>query len=143
MSLELGENERHPAFDSDEERRDAWAIHRDALLAGERPGRRPRAWWQYESPIPYPGPDHETVTLYEAGLMSDEEIAEITPWWREQFDRSFDEHFFHVLGPGRLLEGAAARKAHYRWARIPPEIVKRWTAERGRQTKTIRKLAKV
>jgi len=38
-----------------------------------------------------------------------------------------------------LKEGAAARQAHYRWAAIPAEILKRWTAERGRRTKTSRK----
>ena len=71
-SLELGDDERRPAFDSDEKRREAWTYHREALLEHERPGRRPQAWWDYESPIPYPGYDAETMTLYEAGLMSTE-----------------------------------------------------------------------
>src|SRR3954447_18569012 len=78
-SLELGEDERRPAFANEEERRAAWEYHREALLARERPGSRPRAWWEYDAPIRWPGYDRETVALYEAGLMSEEEIAELTP----------------------------------------------------------------
>src|SRR3954453_2700153 len=115
-SLELGDDDRRPAFNSDAERRAAWEYHREALLARERPGSRPRAWWEYDAPIRWPGYDRETVALYEAGLMSEEEIAELTPWWREQFDRSFDEHFGYTVGPGQVLYGAAARRKHYRWA---------------------------
>lgn len=37
------------AFASDAERRDAWERHRAALLALEPAGRRPWAWWFYES----------------------------------------------------------------------------------------------
>src|SRR4051794_26432842 len=142
-SLELGDDERRPAFASDAERRATWEYHREAMLADERPGRRPQAWWDYDAPIPWPGYDNETVALFAAGLLSDEELAELMPWWREQFERSFAPEFFHCLGPGRILEGVPARQAHYRWACIPPEIVKRWTAERGRRARTIRKLAKV
>src|SRR3954453_19372321 len=141
-SLELGEDERRPAFASGEDRFAAGEYHREHLLAHERAGRRPRAWWDYDAPIPWPGYDDETVALYEAGLLSDEELAELMPWWREQFERSFAPEFFHCLGPGRILEGAPARQAHYRCTCIPPEIVKRWSAERGRRTRTIRKLAK-
>lgn len=35
---------------------------------------------------------------------------------------------------------AAARKAHYVWADIPDELVKRWTAERKRAALAIAKL---
>src|SRR3954468_24912084 len=68
-SLELGDDERRPAFASDAERRATWEYHREAMLADERPRRRPRAWWEYDAPIPWPGYDDETVALYKAGLL--------------------------------------------------------------------------
>ena len=37
------------AFPPDDARRRAWSRHREALLALEPPGRRPWAWWFYDS----------------------------------------------------------------------------------------------
>lgn len=107
-----------------------WERHRDRMLEQERAGRRPQEWWAYEAPIPWPGYDDETLALYKAGLLSAEELSELTPWWREQYDRSHDPDFFYCGAPGNFLKGAEARKAHYRWAQIPPDIVKRWDEER-------------
>src|SRR3954453_17190713 len=97
---------------------DRWQRHRELLLANERAGRRPEEWWAYEAAIPWPGYDNETVALYNAGLLSDQELAELRPWWREQFERSFAPEFFHCLSSGRILEDAPARRALYRWACI-------------------------
>jgi hypothetical protein len=38
-----------PGFDDDEHRREAWAIHRERLMAEyARPGRRPHAFWRFD-----------------------------------------------------------------------------------------------
>jgi hypothetical protein len=47
-------------------------------------------------PIPWPCYDEETVALYKAGLLSDEEIADLMPEWRRHYERSFDEHFSYT-----------------------------------------------
>ena len=139
-SLLFGEDQYRPAFPNEAARCEAWLVHRDALLACQRAGTRPRAWWQYESTISWPGPDDETATLYAAGLLSNEEIAELMPWWRQQFDRTYEPEFFYCVGPGKILEGAAARRKHLAWAGIPLAIIERWTRERERRADTIRKL---
>ena len=56
-----------------------WTKHRERLLANERAGRRPLEWWQFEGPCAYPGRDRETVVLYEAGLLPDDELPELLP----------------------------------------------------------------
>jgi hypothetical protein len=117
-----------------------WERHRERILAQTRAGRRPEEWWEYEATIPWPGYDDETVALYKAGLLDDEELAELMPWWREQYDRSHEPDFGYCGGPGKFLKGDEARKAHYRWAQIPPEIVKRWDQESAARAKTIKKL---
>ena len=52
-------------------------------------------------------------------------------------ERAQQPDFFHREGPGRILEGAIARRAHYRWAGIPRELLKEWTTHRRRRVKTI------
>ena len=132
------------AFASDDERRAAWIRDRDRLSAlFAAPGKRPMAWWQYEAPIPWPGLDRQASTLYAAGLLAESEKAELEADWRAEFDRAQEEGFWLCLGPGEQLEGAAARRAHYRWADIPRILIKRWTAERTRQTQTIHSMATV
>jgi hypothetical protein len=121
-----------PAFDSDEQRRELWFRHREQMMEqfGSR-GRRPQAWWRYEAgELRWPGRDRERSTLYEAGLLGEEERAELLAYWREQFDRAHDPGFFHCGGPGQFLEGEAARRAHFAWADIPPALVEAWSAER-------------
>src|SRR5262249_11355994 len=104
-----------PAFDSDEQRRELWFRHREQLMEelGGR-GRRPAARRRDEAgDLRYPGYDRERSTLYEAGLLAEAERAELLRYWREQFDRASAPDFFHCGGPGRILEGAAGRRAHY------------------------------
>jgi hypothetical protein len=130
------------AVGSEEERRAAWIRDRDRLIGtlSSGLGRRLQAWWRYEAPIPWPGLDRERSTLYQAGLLGDDEKAELEAEWRRQFDRAQAPDFWLCLGPNEILEGAAARRAHYREADLPRELVKRWTAERKRQARTIRQL---
>jgi hypothetical protein len=98
------------------------------------------AWWQYEAPIAWRGLERQASTLYEAGLLGESEKAELETDWRREFDQAQDPGFWICLGPGEQLEGAAARRAHYRDVDIPRTLVKRWTAERRRQVQTIRRL---
>jgi hypothetical protein len=133
MELWLGGPLPHlpPAFDSDEQRRAVWFRHRARLMEnhGSR-GRRPAAWWRYEAgDLHYPGYNRERSTLYEAGLLAEAERAELLAYWRGQFERAWDPNFFHCGGPGKILHGAAARRAHFEWADIPPALVEAWSAE--------------
>jgi hypothetical protein len=129
------------AFAGPAERRDAWFRHRDRLMAlFARAGRRLMAWWQYEAPIPWPGLERQASALYEAGLLSEAEKAELEAEWRADFDEAQDPDFWICNGPNTILKGAAARVVQYREADIPRALVKRWKAERRRQVKTIRQL---
>jgi hypothetical protein len=128
-------------FDSDEERREAWERHRDELLAESRAGTRPQAWWDYEASIDQPADsDLETPALYKAGLLSDTEIAELMPLWRKWYEQAQAPDFQYCIGTAKLgdtfaswIKGAAAKRAQYRWAGIPPAIIKQWNAERRKR----------
>jgi hypothetical protein len=129
-------------FKSDAERSAAWFAHRDVLLARHgRHGRRPHGWWSYEAgDLRYPGYNAEPATLYTAGLLGEEEARELVSNWRREFERAQQANFFHCEGPGRFLAGAAARRAHYRWAGIPRDLLREWKAQRRRQGQRARKL---
>ena len=71
------------------------------------------------------------MALYEAGLLTEEEIAELRPFWRAEFDRANRADFFFVSGPGEYLTGKAAKRAHYKWACIPRAVLKELAAERA------------
>lgn len=144
MHLWLGAGPRdEPApFPSDEARRAAWLLH-GPRLRGVLPmasGRRAQAWWDYEAPIAWPGYDRERGALYAAGLLGVEEKAALEAEWHHDFERGCDPDFALSLGPGEYLTGAAARRAHYRWADIPRPLVRKWTAEHKRAAQRIRQL---
>jgi hypothetical protein len=139
MSLRYGDLPSRPAFSGEEERRAAWFAHRDMLLRHCRGGQRPAGWWDYESPFPYPGRDSAAAALFEAGLLTAGEVAELTARWREDFERAQDPRFTFRTA-STWLDGAAARRAHYRWSGIPRDLLKRWTRERRRRGRTIRQL---
>jgi hypothetical protein len=135
-----GPDPRWDAFDTEEEAGAAWAQHRERILEHYR-GRRPLGWWHFEAgDLRYPGYDRERSTLYETGLLGEAERAELVTWWREQFERAQAPDFWICLGPGRSLEGAPARRQHYKWADIPRSLRLRWTREHRRRGKTIRQL---
>jgi hypothetical protein len=115
MTLRYGEEPRWAAFHSEDEHRAAWACHRDHLLAGYRHGRRPMAWWQFEAgDLRYPGYDREQSTLYRAGLLGEEERAELLEFWRQEFEKASAPDFWTAVRPNCILEGEPARKAHIR-----------------------------
>ncbi len=149
MSLEWGvDSGQPPAFPNDAARHEAWLRCRDYFLARCNEGWRPAAWWDYESPIPRPRDhDYEKATLWRAGLLSDTEAAKLVARWREDFAKAQEPGFQHCIGHAKegdtfatWWSGAKARRAHFRWAGIPPELVREWTSERRRRAKTIRRL---
>jgi hypothetical protein len=141
MVLQFGVEKRWAdAFRDEDEHRDAWVCNRERLLAGYRHGRRPMAWWRFEAPFPYPGYDAEQQALYRAELLGPDERAELLAFWRREYERAHEPHFFFCQGPGRILEGVKARRAQYAWAGIPRELLKQWTAQRRRQGRRIREL---
>ena len=142
QELWLGHSHNGSHFDSPDELRAAWMEHRDEvmrLFAGN--GRRPQGWWAFESPIPWPGYHKQQSALYDAGLLGDEEKAELERRWRHEFERAYGPHFFYTEAPGEMLEGAAARRKHLDWADVPDSLRQRWRAERRRRGRTIKKLA--
>src|SRR4051812_19322962 len=50
MDLEVGCDPA--AWESEDHRREAWAMHRDELMAVSWPDRPPEAFWQYEPGVP-------------------------------------------------------------------------------------------
>jgi hypothetical protein len=92
LELTIGPG-REAAFDSDEERRLAWDLHRDELMVfGNRiPGSRPWGWWRYESPEPLDdavidldepeGWRREARQLLRLGIMDAEETATLQGCW--------------------------------------------------------------
>jgi hypothetical protein len=148
QSLEYGEFRGPPAFPSKAARREAWMRHRAYLLRRCRHGWRPAAWWDFEAPFKRPRDhEYEKAVLWEAGLLSDEERAELEQAWREYFEQAQQPGFQYCIGhatPGDTfatwIKGRAARHAQYRWAGIPRELLRRWTEERQRRSKPIRKL---
>ena len=88
LDLWLGPSHRGSAFESEAQRQWAWTQHRDRVMAvWGKHGKRPWAWWRYESGRAHPG-DREASTLYEMGVLAPEERAELERWWRGQFERA-------------------------------------------------------
>ena len=105
------------AFANDDERKRIYFEQRDKWLRfWANNGRRPMAYWRYESPIPYPGFDRERSTLYTAGLLGAEEVRELEEYWHTEFERSvtqpWDDHIDHLI-----------------FCDVPAELADRWAAE--------------
>jgi hypothetical protein len=134
MELWLGSSHHGSAFSDDEQRRRLWAAHRERLLSWwGTDGRRPQAWWRYDSPIPFPGHARERSVLFEAGLLSAYELETLTATWRADFARAWEPDFFFIAGPGEIYQGAIAREKHFAWADIPSALVQQWEAARQRE----------
>jgi hypothetical protein len=133
MELWLGPSHHGPAFASEEERRRLWNEHRDRLLRlFGQDGRRPMAWWKYESPVPFPGLRRQRSTLYEHGLLDEAEARALVADWKVEFERASQPDFFFTAGPGEILHGEVARQKHFAWADIPSALVQQWEAARQR-----------
>jgi hypothetical protein len=115
--------------------------HRDLILANAMSGHRPDEWWIYEKGRDPPDHENETALLFSMGELTEAETESAMQGWRYFYEMTLDPDFFVCLGPGEFIEGAKARSFQYRYYRIPPELVRKWDAERKRQATTIRKLA--
>jgi hypothetical protein len=126
----------------------AWNQHRAQILSYYRNGRRPWGWWAFEAgDLRFPGHDRERSMLYEAGLLAEEERAELVAHWRARFVQAQQPGFMFCMGFARpgdktatWLKGAPARRAHYRWAGIPRSLLQEWRSQRRRLGRTVRKL---
>jgi hypothetical protein len=123
------------AFYDEDAHRDGWIRNRHRLLAWYRHGRRPMGWWRYESLIKYPGYANEPALLFELDLLEPQERAELLDTWRRHFERAFEPDFFHCSGPGRILYGAEARRAHFKWLGLPQSLLKEWLRSRPRRAR--------
>ena len=140
MTLIYGPDPRWDAFDTDEEARTAWAQHRERLLGGAGTGAA--RWLGGRSNRRSHFRDTNiNRRRYRGRLLEPEERAALVEWWRDQFERAWEPHFFHCEGPGRFLR-ASQRGRRHSWADIPRESVKEWTSERRRRERTIGRLAK-
>jgi hypothetical protein len=62
-----------------------WLKHRDQIMAWTRVGSRPEEWWAYEKQIPQPRDlGDERITLFEMAELTETELAELIPEWREE-----------------------------------------------------------
>jgi hypothetical protein len=141
MELWLGAGHHGSTFASDEHRQLAWLRYRDrAMQWFAKDGRRPQAWWRYECPegLCYPGYDREQSTLYEAGILGEDEASGLAAWWRKEFDRAWNPHFSFCDGPGKIFRGAVARRRHYAFIDLPASLRREWTLERRRHARAIR-----
>jgi hypothetical protein len=111
------------------------------MAAWGKHGKRPQAWWEFESPVAFPRDSRRAqAVLYENDLLTEQEKTELEADWRREFGRA-EALDWYCLGPNRFLTGEEARRAHLKWAGIPRSLLKRWDAERRRRGRTIRKLA--
>jgi hypothetical protein len=117
-----------------------WRRHRETMMRNQYPGSRPEEWWLYERQMQQPS--HQAAALYAMGELAGSELEQVMRDWRQAYEHALEPAFSHNTGDG-WLGGAAARRAHYRWAGIPPELVRKWDVERRRQANVIRKPAKV
>jgi hypothetical protein len=115
-----------------------WLRYREQIMSRYCAGSRPKEWWVYEKGREKPEREDEAAALLEMAELSDAELAELMPHWREKYEEANETGFAYCTGSkagetfANWIEGAAARKAYCRWVGIPPEIVKKWDAERKR-----------
>jgi hypothetical protein len=135
MELIYGPGASGSLFRDREHLESAWAACRDELLERANPGRRPAIWWMLEATISYPGYGSERSVLWRMDLLSADERLALETEWRAAFRESQAPDFTVNDGSGELLKGDCARQAHYAWADIPRELVKRWTAAARRRAR--------
>jgi hypothetical protein len=135
MELQYGPSPAQGSlFNSREELESAWAACRDELLERANPGRRPAGFYEFEWPDPHRPPyAEERSTLWRRGLLTETERITLEAEWKEAFAEAQAPDFTLNDGSGELLVGDCARQAHYVWADIPRELIKRWTTAARRR----------
>jgi hypothetical protein len=123
--------------------RSRWERDRDAIMQFEAyPGRRPPEWWCHDRGTAVPARPQQAAALYRMGELAGAELDQVMAEWRQRYEHGLTPGFRYNAGADGWLQGAAARRAHHRWAGIPPDIVRKWDIERRRQAKVIRTLAR-
>jgi len=115
-------------FTSREELESAWQRVRERMMASLSPGRRPQGFYEFEFDGRRPPYDTERSVLWRMGLLSEAEKVTLEREWRQEFQTAQAPDFTVNDGSGEILVGDCARAAHYAWADIPRELVKRWSA---------------
>jgi hypothetical protein len=70
----FGDSSKGSAFESEHERRLAWAEHAERLIGVCNPTMRPWAWWQYDSAEKQPRPgESEPAALERMGVLTAKE----------------------------------------------------------------------
>jgi hypothetical protein len=135
MELWLGPSPNGSAFNSREELIGAWQRGREYVMRlWGCHGRRPQAWWAFETDLPYPGYARERSVLWRAaGVLTEAERAELECEWKAAFQEAQPDGFMLNDGSGELLRGDCARAAHYEHHDIPRELLKRWAAAARRR----------
>jgi hypothetical protein len=133
-------NDYPPPWESRPVELERWYRHRDRMMAAVGAGHRPIEWWKYETEATRPRDSGEaTIALFEMGEFTEAELAELMPKWRERYEQANDPeypNFSYLAAGGVRLTGLEAKQAFYRWAGIPPEVVRKWDAERDAQSNT-------
>jgi hypothetical protein len=111
-------------FDSREALQAAWAAVRDELLGRANPGRRPRAFYEFEFDGPRPRYDEERSTLWRMNLLSAEERVVLEVEWKAEFEKA------------RGM-GAQERREHLAHHDVPPELIEQWKGERRRRPRAV------
>jgi hypothetical protein len=127
LSLTIGDNPHKPAFSNERERRAHWEEFREQLLSRSVRGKRPWAWWQYDSPQPRDPGCHETLQLYRLGQLKGDELAAVMADWKEWAVKARRLHW--QAGPSggsgvtRSFGPSLETERHWRqWAGIPDEL---------------------
>lgn len=107
-------------FASPEDRRAAWEWHREELI-GRVPGRRPQAWWEYDSPEPLDWNDHQSRQLWRMGVLKGAELAQVMAVWADWARQAQHLHFPRAPLP-TIPPGPEAAAAWRDWAGIPDEL---------------------
>ena len=93
-------------------------------MAWTRAGSRPEEWWEYEKQMPQPCDlGDERITLFEMAELTETELAELMPEWREEYEKANEPNFSYCTGHG-WPRGEAAKRAQYRWAGIPRAFIR-------------------
>ena len=125
-------------FRSREELVAAWEAGRAVVMRlWARGGRRPAGFYEFEWEGPRPPYDVERSSLWRAGVLTEAERDELEAEWKVEFEKAQRPDLFHHTGT-EILRGEPAQVAHYRWADIPRELVRRWTAARKRRPRAVR-----
>jgi len=108
------------SFASDDERRRTWFLVRTEMLSDRPAGRRPAAWWDYETEAPKYGREPECLRLFRIGELFGDELAAVEAYWKRELERAESMRaFWQHLDKPQL--GDIYYVNHCQWAGVPSE----------------------